>query len=187
MFKSLNDILGVLENQSQWREYKQFQHLLKCWTDVVGATVAQQTRPYSISKDVLYVATSSSVWAQELKFKRRFILKKLNAQLLSPVVDIHFSTAQWQKDAALGNSASKPEPGFWQEHPSHVDEDTSVSPIGQRAFPKEPQSTFQRWAELMQARSLCLPLCPQCQCPTPPGELQRWHLCGLCAAKQWQG
>ncbi|NEP50291.1 MAG: DUF721 domain-containing protein, partial [Moorea sp. SIO3C2] len=31
-----------------------------------------------------------------------------------------------------------------------------------------------------------LPLCPQCKCPTPPGELQRWDVCGLCAIKQWQ-
>lgn len=187
MFKSLNDILGILQNQPQWREHQQFQHLLKCWAEVVGTSVAQQTRPYSISKDVLYVATSSSVWAQELKFKRRFILKKLNVQLSNPVVDIHFSTAQWQKGSSPGNGACQSQPSSWQEHPSRVDEDTSALPLDKIALPQNPQLAFQHWAETMQARSLSLPLCPQCQCPTPPGELQRWNLCGLCAAKQWQG
>jgi predicted nucleic acid-binding Zn ribbon protein len=187
MLKSFNHILGTIQNQPQWQEYKQFQQLLKCWSEVVGATVGQQTRPYSISRDVLYVATSSSVWAQELIFKRRLILKKLNAQLSSSLADIHFSTAQWQNDFSTGDAASKPQPSSWQEHPSHVAEAEYASPSTQTTLHRDAQTAFQYWAEVIQARSLSLPLCPQCQCPTPPGELDRWNICGLCAAKQWQG
>jgi predicted nucleic acid-binding Zn ribbon protein len=120
MFKSLNHILGTVENQLQSQEYKQFLHLLKCWPEVVGSAVGQQTRPYSISSDVLYVATSSSVWAQELKFKRRLILKKLNDRLSSPLTDIHFSSAQWQKDFSTGNSPPNPHSSLGQDHPSHI-------------------------------------------------------------------
>lgn len=49
------------------------------------------------------------------------------------------------------------------------------------------QGTFERWAQGVQAQSQGLPLCPQCGCPTPPGELDRWSVCALCAAKQWTG
>jgi predicted nucleic acid-binding Zn ribbon protein len=32
----------------------------------------------------------------------------------------------------------------------------------------------------MRSRGQTLPLCPQCQSPTPPGELARWTVCGVC-------
>ena len=185
MLKSLNHILAAVENQPQWQGPQEFQRLASVWSQVVGAAVADQTRPFSISRDVLYVATSSSVWVQELKFRRRSILKKLNALLSIPLTDIHFSTTQWQNDTSAAtwgaNSAT-----LWQEHPSLVVDTAPASAIIDPPLPCNPHSTFQNWAAAMQARSLSLPLCPQCQCPTPPGELQRWTVCGLCAVKQWQ-
>jgi predicted nucleic acid-binding Zn ribbon protein len=187
MLKSLDHIIGALENQLPLQGPQQFQRLLKCWPEIVGAAVANQTRPYSISRDVLYVATSSSVWAQELKFKRHFLLKKLNAQLSSRLIDIRFSTAGWQKDSSQGNWASPSSSTLWQEHPSCVVQAASVSPIDEAVKQNDSRSAFQRWAQVMQARSLSLPLCPQCHCPTPSGELQRWSVCGLCATKQWKG
>src|SRR4028118_449748 len=187
MLKSLDHIIGALENQLPLQGPQQFQRLLNCWPAIVGAAAANQTRPSSISRDVLYVATSSSVWSQELKFKRRLILKKLNSQLSSSLIDIRFSTAHWHKDFSTATLGSTPQSTLWQEHPSHVVETAYSSPRGQTAKREDPQLTFQHWAEAMQARSLSLPLCPQCQCPTPPGELQRWNVCGLCATKQWKG
>lgn len=187
MLKSLNHILRTVENQPQWNEHQQFQRLLKCWADVVGTAMAHQTRPYAISKDVLYVATSGSVWTQELKFKRRLILKKLNAQLSGSLIDIRFSTAQWQNSLTTDERESKTPSSTWQEHPSYVDETVAATQGDRTTNSKDPQAVFQRWSQLMQARSHSLPLCPECQCPTPPGELQRWTVCGLCAAKRWQG
>ena len=40
-------------------------------------------------------------------------------------------------------------------------------------------------ASMMRSRSRQLPLCPECQCPTPTGELHRWQVCSICAAKRW--
>lgn len=187
MLKSLDHILGALENQPLWQGQEQFQRLLKYWNEVVGTQLARYTRPYAISRDVLYVATAGSVWTQELTFKRRLILKKLNAQLSTPLVDLRFSTQEWQKNSATANSESKKIAVPWQEHPSYVVDAALETPTTQPTNHPDPKSVFQRWSEMMQARSLSLPLCPQCQCPTPPGELHRWTVCGLCAAKQWQG
>jgi predicted nucleic acid-binding Zn ribbon protein len=186
MFKSLNHILVTVENQPQWQEYQQFQRLLTRWAEVVGATIALQTRPYAISNDVLYVATSGSVWVQELQFKRRLILKKLNAELSTSLNDIRFSTAKWQQHSPSAPGQSTTLSPTWEEHPSYCLEDESAAPDEQMANPKNAQSVFQRWSIAIQARSHSLPLCPQCHCPTPPGELQRWNVCGLCAAKQWR-
>lgn len=185
MLKSLNHILSKLEKQHQWEGPKQFQDLVKCWAQVVGANIAQQTRPYSISRDVLYVATSSSVWAQELKFKRRFILKQLNAQLAIQLVDIRFSTAQWQRNQKRVEESDL-QPPSWQDHPSHLGETVPLSPIESTPASEDPLSTYQHWVQLMQMRSQKLPLCSECQCPTPQGEIQRWGVCCLCAAKHWQ-
>ncbi len=185
MFKSLNDILSKLEKQSQWKSVKQFQRLSKCWSEIVGATVAQQTRPYSISRDVLYVATSTPVWAQELKFKRRFILKKLNIQLGMQLVDIRFSTAQWESHKKT-NEMSELQSPSWQKHPSYLVETLPLSPIKPKTAMQDPLSAYQHWIKVTQMRSQKWPLCPQCQCPTPQGELERWSLCCLCAAKHWQ-
>ena len=181
MFKSLNHILSKLEQQPQWEELRQFQRMVTCWQQVVGAKVAKQTRPYSISREILYVATSSSVWAQELKFKRRSILKKLNAELTLQLVDIRFSTAQWEKKQETDEVFKSQSPSL-QEHPSHVVETVSLSTVTL----EESHPVYQQWVKLMQMRSQQLPLCPNCQCPTPPGELQRWGICCLCAAKNWQ-
>lgn len=182
MLKSLNHILAGVEHQPQWQGPQEFQRLLQLWSEVVGKAVADQTRPCSISRDVLYVAASSPVWVQELKFRRRSILKKLNVHLSTSLTDIHFSTTQWQENSAAtwGPNSAK----LWQEHPSRVVE-TSVA-SSQADVPRDASSTFQNWAKQIQSRSQSLPLCSECQCPTPPGELERWSVCGLCAVKKWQ-
>ncbi|MFM6819673.1 MAG: DUF721 domain-containing protein, partial [Dolichospermum sp.] len=43
--------------------------------------------------------------------------------------------------------------------------------------------TFKNWALIMQERSHYLPFFPECLCPSPPGELERWNVCSLCCSK----
>ena len=178
-FKSLNHILGVLQEQSRWQD-QPFQHLCKCWPEIVGAAVAGHTRPLSIGRSTLWVATSSAAWAQNLTFERQRILEKLNQRLPSPLVDIRFSTAQWQSKSSPA-SASQAQTQL-RQHPSWLVDTPSRN--DQRPV-QNPNTAFQHWAKVMQARTHGLPLCPQCNCPTPPGELQRWAVCSICAVKKW--
>lgn len=184
-FNSLNQVLGSLENQDRWRQQQQFRQLLVCWTEVVGTAVSAQTRPLFIQRQVLQVATSSAAWAQNLAFERCRILKKLNASLPYHLTDIRFSTAQWRSTKFDANSSESDI--LWQSHPSYVSSPTnrfsSSSALSSRPIPTDPQTAFQEWAAIVQARSHHLPPCPVCQCPTPPGELQRWSICALCASK----
>ena len=192
-FKSVNDILGVLKVQAKFEE-QPFQSLLKFWAEVVGAVIAAHTQPLSIQREVLRVATSSAAWAQNLTFQRQQLLLKLNEKLPTPLVDIRFSTAGWQRPQDTRSKQQTPVPS---QHPSYLGdqekslqrlppESTSGIRVGGDVTPTtgNVNSVFKDWAKTVQARSHGLPLCPQCHCPTPPGELQRWGVCSLCAAKQ---
>ena len=182
-FQSLHRILGSLEEQTKWRE-QPFQCLLKLWPEVVGVAVAAHTQPLTIRRDVLRVATPSAVWAQELTFGRQHILEKLNLRLASPLVDIQFSSAEWQPSRNSSSTADKPQLS-WQEHPSYCVDASEIPKADKTLNSQNPSAAFQRWAKVMRSRLDGLPLCPKCRCPTPPGELQRWSICSICAARQW--
>ncbi len=176
-FKSLNDILGSLETQAKLLEHP-FQQLLHFWPEIVGVAIANHTRPLGIQYDVLRVATSSAAWAQNLTFERQRLLRKINEQLPKPLVDIRFSTAGWHLPKTEINPTATQ-----ATHPSYVSDE--VTPNITLPTTKNPQAAFQQWVEMMHARSLTLPLCPECGCATPSGELQRWQVCSICAAKHW--
>lgn len=189
--KSLHTVLNAFESQENWRSRQQFKALLACWNRVVGGAVAAQTRPLGVQRGVLHVATSSAAWAQNLAFERQRLLGKLKAQLQETflpeeLVDIRFSAAQWQNQQPASPSDAIDQRAAERDHPSHVEVPTPPQAVFQPA-PQNPKSAFQQWANAIHARSQHLPLCPQCQCPTPPGELSRWSMCSLCIAKQWKG
>jgi predicted nucleic acid-binding Zn ribbon protein len=175
-FDSLDRILEALEKQPGWEAHRQYRHLLQCWETVVAPKTLKQTRPLYVSRDVLFVATASAVWAQNLSLQRYSLLKKLNVLLPKPLVDIRFSSAQWYNVKPAASQATQ------EEHPGAIASGPSL-PLPNKNL--TPQEAFQRWAEVIKARSQYLPVCPCCQCPTPPGELERWTVCSHCASKQW--
>jgi predicted nucleic acid-binding Zn ribbon protein len=178
--KSINDILEVLAAKAEWQE-DPFQRLLTCWVEVVGAVVANHTKPLSLQRDVLQVATSSAVWAQNLTFERQRLILKLNQKLSIGLKDIHFSTARWQRPQ---NIPKGQQIISRSEHPSYVGDGMSINKNNVMPKAKDANGAFQNWARTVQGQSHNLPLCPLCHCPTPPGELQRWGVCSLCAVKQ---
>ncbi|MCD8486228.1 MAG: DciA family protein [Desertifilum sp.] len=186
-FDSIDRVLHQLQARNTWQAYQQFRYLCHLWEKVVEPAIAAQTRPVAVTREVLQVATSSSVWVQELKFKRYRILEQLNPHLSIPLKDIRFSTAYWRSPrlGLEGLEANDPQ-SLWQNHPSRLPETNLQPPLALPSPPQTPQQAFQQWRDRAQWRSRHLPLCPQCQAPTPPGELERWAMCALCAAHQWQ-
>jgi predicted nucleic acid-binding Zn ribbon protein len=178
-FKSLHQALLFLNEHESWQTQRQFQQLLISWPQLVGAAVAPHTRPVSIQQQVLQVATSSPVWAQNLTFERHRLLEKLNAAYQLPLTDIRFSAALWHRSSSKSHSTDSTL--VWDQHPSRIPPVAGTV----RSQQDTPVEAFQQWASVMRARSQHLPHCPRCQCPTPVGELERWSMCALCAAKQW--
>lgn len=185
--QSLQQVLGVLETQYKPQPIQQ---VIQCWPEVVGPIVAAQTRPLSLQRSILRVATSSAAWAQNLVFERQRILEKLNNQLSLALTDIRFSTAQWTQPAAAKTSFGAQEQALlWQAHPSRLPESNqlaSLAPVTAASGLTDPVEVFHNWTRIVKSRTHHLPNCPQCHCPTPPGELDRWQVCSLCAAKQWK-
>jgi predicted nucleic acid-binding Zn ribbon protein len=186
----LQRVLGHLEGRYK-REPQQLAQVQACWSEIVGTIVAAQTRPSHLQRGVLKVATSGAVWAQNLVFERQRILAKLNDALPFQVNDIRFSTGSWQESPLASFPGDEAQTILWQSHPSRLSSlsgkgNPSVTQPESVTSPVDPVMAFQTWANQMRSRSKDLPLCPHCHCPTPPGELERWQECSICAAKHWQ-
>lgn len=190
--QSLHHLIHCLESQETLKANQRFQKILSLWPSIVGEAVAAKTRPLGLQQDVLKVAVCNSAWAQNLAYERQRILSKLHECLPDlALTDIRFSTTQWHsgkhRTPPLSTDGADL-PDVWRSHPSRIsDNDQSDKNTSRRlsVVPKEPEEAFQKWAEHIQRRSQCLPLCPLCQCPAPKGELLRWRMCGLCAAHRW--
>jgi predicted nucleic acid-binding Zn ribbon protein len=181
-FHSISSIVESFKRQELWDEKRAFDRLVRAWPDAVGANVSRQTRLVEIRQDVLYVATSHSVWAQQLGFQRKDILAKLNAKLPRPLKDIRFSPGQWHR-RPLTNSLRMTDE--FLDHPCRWTGIETEEEWRDRASPPSPPQTareaFDLWAKKIQSRTRSLPLCPKCQCPTPPKELAYWSVCALCS------
>ena len=183
-FSSLEQTLAQITNQPGWEKYQQYRQLLECWPKIVSKEIGQQTRPLYINRQVLLVATSSSVWAQELTLQRYTLLKQLNTQLTFSLKDIRFSSSQWQQTSdrnLLGQNSQN----LHSLHPSRININAAQIDNDRLPLVNAPQAVVQRWLTVLQERSSNLSVCPQCHSPTPEGELKRWFLCCHCAAKKW--
>ncbi|TVQ45890.1 MAG: DUF721 domain-containing protein [Gloeocapsa sp. DLM2.Bin57] len=96
-FKPLPQIIQSLEAQPEWESIRLYRRLVESWGQIVDPLVAQHSRPVSLTRRVLWVATANSVWAQTLTFQRYQILQKLNILLPDTVKDLRFNTVNWVK------------------------------------------------------------------------------------------
>ena len=188
---SLDKILSKITQQPEWQEYNQYQQLVTCWSKVVNRKISQNTRPIYFSRGILGIATSSAVWAQELTLQRYSLLKKLNKHLNFDVNDIRFTPARWADNITRDNQTNLAKNLNNQDNIAafnarQVVSETEIVP------PETAKESLQNWLEKIKKRSLrdpdsgsqTLPLCPQCNSPTPQKELERWHLCCHCMAQQ---
>lgn len=182
---ALDHLFNRFESQPQWRNQRQFRQVLNAWPQVVGASVVPQTQPVRIAQEVLFVAVASPTWGQTLTFERLRILEKLNAVVSPPIKDIRFSTGDWFRRSQTNRDRSTLDEAALRSHPSFF---TFPAP-SQAPVPAPPQTAleaFQQWAQRQQQSTRQQTLCPHCSCPAPSGELKRWGMCSLCAAKSWQ-
>lgn len=180
--EGLSGIIKGLESQESWQAQRQFRLVLIHWPKAVGFAVARQTRPVSIQRSSLYVATATATWAHTLTYERLNILRKLNRYQKQPLKNIRFSTAQWTQPIkpVTPNNRRVQHPCYLGHSPT--DGLATAAP----ATEQSPNEAFARWSQVMQQQQQQQPTCPQCQCRCPQGELDRWAVCSLCAPKQWQ-
>lgn len=197
--EGIERLIKGLESQQSWQVQKQFSLILLHWPKAVGAAVARKTRPISIQRETLYVATATASWAQTLSYERVNILRKLNRYQKQPLKAIRFSTAQWMQqkqsinrratshlaesdiDINELNASATEVPERLMNHPSYIGR---VPHLAEQAD-LTPESAFQRWSVALREMQRTQAVCPTCQCRCPQGEINRWSHCGHCAAKSW--
>jgi predicted Zn-ribbon and HTH transcriptional regulator len=118
----LNKTAGDLGLFPKAQKYRVF----SIWHKVVGE-VSRQARPRRLQGDVLFVATASSVWSQELTFMRQVILSKLNHALGGEYIrEIRFSEHLW--GAQEGSASPGAGPGLLAESDSGSPERAVAGP-----------------------------------------------------------
>jgi len=175
--EGLNGIIKGLESQESWQSQRQFRLVVMHWPKVVGFAVARQTRPVSIQRSSLYVATATATWAHTLTYERLNILRKLNRHQKTPLKNIRFSTAQWAQPASNTLTSDR-----GKNHPSYVGE----AAIESSGVALNPNDAFAQWSQTMRQLQQAQPICPKCECACPQGELNRWAVCALCATQKWR-
>lgn len=91
-FQSVGTILPrALKNLIKTPEYKL--HLIKFyWEDIVGKDIADHAEPRNFAFGILYIGTSSSVWANNLLYMKFDIINKINNALKYKLVkNINFT------------------------------------------------------------------------------------------------
>lgn len=197
-FNSLEEILNRLEKQPGWEKFRDYRQLLNCWHNTVNKNTAQHTRPLHITRQVLWVATSSAAMAQELSFQRYTLLKRLNKQLPFILKDIRFSSSGWHQTTYEENTAevlfkiSEKQKSKNQAMPKTslaIDFDLADRGIENNLDRSTPtvkaKKAAQRWLDKLNQNSSSWLTCPQCNSPTSKGEIERWNLCYLCVSQKW--
>lgn len=75
-----------------------FIHLIKCWEEIVGTLMANNTIPLKIYKNTLLVSTKHAVFSQELGFLTPQIIKKIKElfpELGEKITKIKFSHSNY--------------------------------------------------------------------------------------------
>lgn len=90
--------------------------LFSKWAEIVGADVAARARPVSLKDGLLRIKTDSAIWAAEFRYLAPEVIKRVNAELESPLVkeikvwvDPHKETTPRPDRGHAGPAAHRPE------------------------------------------------------------------------------
>lgn len=66
--------------------------LRKSWSSLVGERLAEHAKPYRVFKGKLYIAVDSSVWHQEIVYKKEDLRKRVQEITGQEIEDIRIKT-----------------------------------------------------------------------------------------------
>jgi hypothetical protein len=100
--KQLKDIYQeIIEKGGERKNTYKMYLWNRLWKTAVDKKISQNTEPYKIIDNVLYVLTSSSVWAHELTQLKSEIIEKINQNSANDrIKDIQFKSGSINNEAA---------------------------------------------------------------------------------------
>ena len=92
-FTSLKDLINTQVRQIQPKELQDIAQLTKQWPQLLGASIAQNSRIRFIRNQTLHVGVTNNTWACELNLLKAELLEKINqgCQMPSLIEDIKFT------------------------------------------------------------------------------------------------
>lgn len=104
MFKDIGTILEDVVKGMGIKKKIEGNKVFKVWDEVVGDIIEKNTEPYFFKKGILFIGTTSSVWAQELSMMKQCLIKKVNDCFKKEKVkDIRFKVMNIKKDLKPNN------------------------------------------------------------------------------------
>lgn len=105
--RKLSNMLSVAVAREEVLRAAKAQKLLKEWDSVVGAALAERSRPDRYDHGTVWVAVESSTWAQELRMRKDMILSRLRDKAGDPALfqDIRFGVRPIKRDQPILNEA----------------------------------------------------------------------------------
>ena len=76
--RKLSDVLVDSLGSSSILKAARAQIVLKAWPDVVGGTLSLHCKPDRYDHGTIWVSSSGSAWAQELRLRQEALLQRLN-------------------------------------------------------------------------------------------------------------
>ncbi len=98
MFKSIKTVLNDLVKDMGIGDEIEGNRVFVVWDEVVGDVVAKNAQPQFFRKGMLFIETTSSVWAQELSMMRHCLIDALNERLERSLIrEIRFKATATEK------------------------------------------------------------------------------------------
>jgi predicted nucleic acid-binding Zn ribbon protein len=83
-------ITDRIQSQPGWENVRDWGLIVQAWLAIQPPIITNRSRPKSLSRGILTVATNSSSLAHQLTFGRRSLCQQLNLQLVIPITDLRF-------------------------------------------------------------------------------------------------
>jgi predicted nucleic acid-binding Zn ribbon protein len=99
-----------IQSQPGWEGVRDWGLIVQAWVSTVSPAIADRTKPRSISRGLLTIATNSSSLAHQLTFGRQALCQKLNTQLISPINDLRFIAVGYGNQSISAATATEDRP-----------------------------------------------------------------------------
>ena len=87
----ISTIMTEIQHQPGWEGVRDWGLIVQAWSDAVSPAIASRSRPKSLSREILTIATNSASLAHQLTFGRQALCLQLNARLTTPILDLRFA------------------------------------------------------------------------------------------------
>ncbi len=85
--------------------------IFRAWEEIVGESIAAQTRPRAIRNEILFIDVSHPTWVQQLQFLKPVLLQKINDFLGEP----RFNDIRFRLGKIPQRDSSSSKAGAWRD------------------------------------------------------------------------